>query len=550
MALGFEFQPSYLTDNLLAILYKTDADAFLNLKKKGYINLPRYEYTPTLNSLRLQCVDKYITAAKADPRDVFFRTEEDRQPAYTQYDSLVVAILDALQPHQLDALDKWLDLRYPNRLYRLDNPRPGHRLLACFKGTPRGTVSEQAIEELPPWKRVSGELGLDIRRFTVEHRWNPNHTFTTSLWLDWASFAGVSIHWIFRLSQPLYCRTQQADLIFDKYTLMAEQDQESFLSVLSVLFAGLFEPILSAIKEKNSKFSYYHKTILPAFYHDSWQSRDLVNNQSKDSQKIPSVIADIPQCTLANMCKWLDNSKQVLKEIEQIVSQIADKPEDRTVSSVNSFYADRFLSAEPSREGSNFLLNDIAFCASRYQGISCHQILFGEHKSIELFGQDRFFIEAMNALGNSERTEILKRLGCFEPYVNNPNYLVKTRFQSLSNYQHYQFRSFLISCCSLSLHSASIRRNMICDVSPVVDYRKTSFSTSTAIFLLPVMAAAFFDVSADYFMLPDYSSVATRNGNLLSEEEKMWLAAFLALSFSAREEILRQIWSYLFDISK
>lgn len=550
MALGFEFQPSYLTDNLLAILYKTDADAFLKLKKGGHINLPRYDYTPTINSLRLQCVDNYIMAAKADPRDVFFRNAEDRQPAFTRYDSLVVAILDALQPYQLDALDKWLDLRYPNRLYRLDNPRPGHRLLACFKGTPRGTVSEQAIENLPPWKRVSPELALDIHRFTVEHRWNPNHTFTTSLWLDWASFAGVSLHWIFQLSLPLYCRTQQAELIFDKYTLMAEQDQESFLSVLSVLFAGLYEPILSAIKEKNGQIPYFRDVILPATCKDSWLGLDLVNNQLKDSKKFPSDLTDLPMCSLANMCKWLDNSKQVLKDLEKILFQLADNPEDRATSPVNSFYADRFLPAEPSREGSNFLLNNIAFCASRYQGISCHQILFGEHKSIELFGQDRFFVEAMNALGNSERTEILKRLGSFEPYVNNPNYLVKTRFQSLANYQHYQFRSFLISCCSLSLHSASIRRNMICDVSPVVDYKKTSFSTSTAMFLLPVMAAAFFDISADYFMLPDYSSVATRNGNLLSEEEKMWLAAFLALSFSAREEILRQIWSYLFGISK
>lgn len=241
MKFGYDFQPGYFADNLLHILFHTPEQNFLELKRNNYLRLNAYEYTPTIRSLKSDFVDNYLLAAEADPRDVFFQSPEDSEPAYTKYDKFVVYCLNNLPAHQLAALYKWVAIRYPNTLFDLDATKPGHRLIAVLRGWPRGSIHPVVLENLPAWKRKSSELVASIDRFVGKHNWNPNHVFNSNVWPDLASYSGVSLHWLFHLSQPLYCQTQHGDLLFDRYTLMMDDDQNDFVSVLADLLKANIE---------------------------------------------------------------------------------------------------------------------------------------------------------------------------------------------------------------------------------------------------------------------------------------------------------------------
>lgn len=79
---------------------------------------------------------------------------------------------------------------------------------------------------------LSERTKADLAVFTNNHCY-PAYTFDVNCMTEYASFVGVSLHWIWNLPDPLYCKNQVADNIYDFFTLMQPDDQKELIYILN-----------------------------------------------------------------------------------------------------------------------------------------------------------------------------------------------------------------------------------------------------------------------------------------------------------------------------
>lgn len=233
MKMRYDFSPnSDITNRILTSLRQIPLSDLLNLARNDKLRLK--DYTLTDRSLIAEYMEDYAKLSNTSVLFYFFGTESVT-PKYSPYDDKVIQFLNTRSMDELRALQVYLHDVFPNNFYLSspDGVRGRNRIGLVLRRLPYGTLNVDSFDDLavPEYKNLSESIFPEIKRFRESH-YSGNFTFRCDSWADLATFAGVSLHWLFKLKEPLFCNTQIADEIFDYYTLMQPAQQEQFLKLI------------------------------------------------------------------------------------------------------------------------------------------------------------------------------------------------------------------------------------------------------------------------------------------------------------------------------
>lgn len=226
-----DFIDGPVTDRLLGILREQDAKTITTmLKAKKFRIFRNTENVISAKTLLPDHICDYIEGTGYTLIDVFYGVGSSAETEYTSYDSAVIDFLNSLSLGELEALYQFLQNVYPNEFYYIGSDmRPSQKLREIMLRMPRGSLQKgNKTFNMPGVGHLSEEAKADIAHYNKLHAF-PNYTFDVNCMPELAEFVGVSLHWIWNLTEPLYCNTQIADCIFDFYTMMQPSDQLEFL---------------------------------------------------------------------------------------------------------------------------------------------------------------------------------------------------------------------------------------------------------------------------------------------------------------------------------
>lgn len=278
-----EDKKAYLPQNAAAALATCEDAVLKDLQRRNaFINVfvPWEDGTYSRNSnflrygiqprhVDIQKLEDYVEASHIPLRYFFYGTTNTVYPTYTEHDEAVIRFLNGLPESSLEFLWEVLQHMFPNKLYnwsytakgnkgeyipfavrlgyslRIERNRQNlqkraNKMIVQF---PEHNIYQHSVEELRP----------EFERF-LSYGGRVLHKFRDEFLLDFATFAGVSIHWVLQLTSPLYCRTAQAEQIFDYYTTLLPQQQAHFLKLLGYITSSraYFMPTSETFRKKAS----------------------------------------------------------------------------------------------------------------------------------------------------------------------------------------------------------------------------------------------------------------------------------------------------------
>jgi len=232
-----DFSDGYFSDNIINALHKCPAKTWLELKAKGLLRFSVNDYILNHTSLTMDGLDEYAEAAGCRVSDFLLTGVYATKLYYTENDEFVLSALNsAFSAAELEQLSYWLAMMFPNEIYASDIQRVPSRMQLALSLLPYGSLSNyaklqcEASNVVIERERVSNEL----ERFR-RTGYGTSIVFDSNIYPDLAALAGVSLHWILNLKTPLYCNTQTADEIFDRYTLMQPHEKMQLCNYLEGL---------------------------------------------------------------------------------------------------------------------------------------------------------------------------------------------------------------------------------------------------------------------------------------------------------------------------
>jgi len=188
----------------------------------------------------------------------------------------------------------------------------------------------------------------------------------------------------------------------------------------------------------------------------------------------------------------------------------------------------------------SYLLLQVIDLGTRYKGLSCNQILFGEEKLVELFGPPAAFIKALDVAKPEQMLHVLSLLEKGKCETNNAEYVLKRRWEDLAASMGRPLMSLLTLCTVKTKYRDVTKRFVEGDPRRVIQRfsRKADFICSGAALQIVLMASLISNISADYYMLLDYSDLAAIDGVPLSGIQKSLLSLYLKADQAAQQEAL------------
>lgn len=261
-----------------------------------------------------------------------------------------------------------------------------------------------------------------------------------------------------------------------------------------------------------------------------------------------SVLSQMPANKLSEWC--LENRAEIQKEISQRIQETQANNLIRT--NVDPFllqYGTELLSRRGDLEEHTgaYLLLRVIDAATRYSGVSCNKILFGEDKGIELFGHPAAFIQALNTVGSEQMLYVLSLLENNKAAVNNAEYVLKERWTELASSYGCSLAALLNRFVARTKYRDVIRNFSEGDPKRIISSfsRKSDFVCSVAAIHTVLVSCLASHIPADYFLMPDYSDCATINGVPLSGIQKSLLSSYLKAGTSAQEEAILYLLNHL-----
>lgn len=236
---------------------------------------------------------------------------------------------------------------------------------------------------------------------------------------------------------------------------------------------------------------------------------------------------------------WLRLARNAIDEkIQERFAYYLQRPADAFVLWTQRNYcsddakdmAERFAA---TRKRSRFLFG-LIYIATRYK-VTCHELLFGMKRPIELFGRTKSFVTTVGSLQDEEfKKKLIDYLKSNFLNTNSPLYIVKQRCfeagyaQGMREHDIYR----------LDMGSPTMEEMMHEMYAPNFSHRAEDY-TGTCASHLPAFDMILRDcrkyrVSADYLLLQDYSDRALLDGCELTVEEQEWLSIYLCASPNAQ----------------
>ncbi len=229
MLVSLNFTDGYIADNILQCLRNLSDKEILQLAKDGAFS-SKSKIMKILNyrRLRFESLTVYADACQVPLCYFIFGTMQPPVPTYTQYDGLVIAMLNTLPEEKMKRLYRATKLFFYTGWDSFADPDPCVRIVEFLKSKPFGYVCKI---EYPPFKQIKTDIATEINMLRQKH-YNPNTNFTTDCLPDLATYLGISLHWVLNIKDyPLYCNSPLGDDIFDLYTMLQPAQQISFLRI-------------------------------------------------------------------------------------------------------------------------------------------------------------------------------------------------------------------------------------------------------------------------------------------------------------------------------
>lgn len=222
-----DFIEGPVTDRLISVLRDRDAKAITTMvKEKKFRLFSNTENVVSVKTLLPAHIDDYVKDTGYTVHDVFYGFGSPVETNFSENDDLVLYFLNHVEDATLERLYTYIQKMYPNSFYYIGTDfRPSQKYRQLLLRLPRGSLSSgNKAFGMPGVGHLSEATQNDFKRYIDKHL-PANYTFDVNCFPEHADFIKVSLHWIWNLSVPLYCRSQIGDLIFDYYTLMQPSDQ-------------------------------------------------------------------------------------------------------------------------------------------------------------------------------------------------------------------------------------------------------------------------------------------------------------------------------------
>lgn len=184
----------------------------------------------------------------------------------------------------------------------------------------------------------------------------------------------------------------------------------------------------------------------------------------------------------------------------------------------------------------------------RNSQVSSHYLVFGETIPIELFGRTAGFIRTMNTLTEAKQTEIMSLLQ--EKKYNASNFFIwfKQRClecvyaddQNLDTISNLRWFGSAVNDMAAYLFGNPIPQ----DLHGVIG---TPLNSGADALQIVFYYCYIYAMSADFFLMQDYSPYAQLDGKPLSDTQKAWLSAYLMASMKGQHMAICKMAHWLVD---
>jgi hypothetical protein len=236
---------------------------------------------------------------------------------------------------------------------------------------------------------------------------------------------------------------------------------------------------------------------------------------------------------------WLSTAKDDISQtLRTRFANYLSQPEDDNIPPYRLHYcpdSDVDIVKRFIKKGSQKnLLSGTIYLSSRHH-VSCHELLFGTSKPVELFGRTKSFVLLISTVQDEVFKEKIRN--CLTGGVlktDSPMYILRERCIEAGAAQgmsYAEIRSMLLG---------SPTQKIILDeiYAPDFPYQKEKQNHNTANhslgFNMVLRDCGKYSVSADYLILQDYSEFAVIEGKALTEQQTEWLSLFLCATPAAQ----------------
>lgn len=234
MKLKTEISAGRIADRIIGALQNCEAAEFIRLVKESHLRLSPGDYVVTLSSLKFNSISAYSEATKVSSYYFLYGNEVLRNH-YTKQDDLVISFINSLSLQQKEDILKYLRQMYPKNAFDdMKGMRISQKILYLVCLLPYGYLSRIAEEDetVPRYEYLTEEAKYQIQRIRTTRA--KTMVFPTDAIPSLASFLGVSLHLLFDLTVPLYCNTQEGDLLFDYFTLLTDEEKQTFYELIII----------------------------------------------------------------------------------------------------------------------------------------------------------------------------------------------------------------------------------------------------------------------------------------------------------------------------
>lgn len=226
-----------VASRVLSKLLLLDPDTLLKLHQEGYIKTIKPEKLRPA-TISLQALDAFAAATNT-PGSWFLYGDKITIPTYTKWDAEVIDSLNSMSDSQIHKIWEYVKNVYPNRFYEETKDAPMNitsRFIQYARTLPSGSIAN-AIVRQPGYRKFDPEAEQEIKRF-IKVNYSYMFVFSTDMLFDIATLFGVSHRWLCGYDFLVFCNTSCKEDLFDYYTLMQPQEQESFVELLRVVQKG------------------------------------------------------------------------------------------------------------------------------------------------------------------------------------------------------------------------------------------------------------------------------------------------------------------------
>lgn len=233
MRTRYDFADGFVTENILSALSLCSAETIIKMFRNGDLR-QQSTFLLSYKSIIPNSLGAYSQVTGIPVRDFFYGSNSSIVPTYTANDQFVIATLDSLPSRELDNLAAFVASLFPNDLVSMTG-NPSAKLLAFYGCRTYPTRAfEEKVDVTFGYKQYRVDIKPELLRFSKSH-YSKLFMFHSDYLADMATFFGVSLHWVFNMKCPMFCQTNTADDLFDRYTLMTEEQQHLFCEILIYL---------------------------------------------------------------------------------------------------------------------------------------------------------------------------------------------------------------------------------------------------------------------------------------------------------------------------